>query len=226
MDDADLCSRMERCRMAAGPPGGDRTARVFDQWAADGMDADLEKGHRYSVDTFLDSLDMGEPFSFLDVGCGNGWVVRKMAAHPLCTRAVGIDKSAQMIRRAEQLRRSDIEEYRAVPLERWDAPPFRMAFSMESMYYVESFREGISKVYSLLEPGGIFACGTDYYVENKETAWWGEQLDITMHRLSQSQWEEAFRQAGFRTTSSRIRNRGKTGWQRDHGTLFITGIRP
>ena len=43
----------------------------------------MEKGHAVSVGDMLnfalkERVDKGKKFSFLDVGCGNGWVVRKV----------------------------------------------------------------------------------------------------------------------------------------------------
>ena len=33
----------------------------------------------------------GKAFSAVDVGCGNGWVVRKLQSHDKCEYAMGID---------------------------------------------------------------------------------------------------------------------------------------
>ena len=48
----------------------------FDAWALNGRDLSMEKGHSKAVNKFLRSIDFTDSFSFLDVGCGNGWVVR------------------------------------------------------------------------------------------------------------------------------------------------------
>ena len=53
--------------------------------------------------------DIGDNFSFLDLGCGNGWVVRQIAKHNLCNKAVGIDGAEQMIKAA--ISRGGDEEY-------------------------------------------------------------------------------------------------------------------
>ena len=45
--------------------------------------------------------NIGKNFSFLDLGCGNGWVVRDVAQNKLCDRSVGIDGAKQMIVNAE-----------------------------------------------------------------------------------------------------------------------------
>ena len=78
----------------------DKTAKVFDTWATAGRSEEMEKGHGMSVSKFLGSVSFDKPFSFLDIGCGNGWVVRKIAQLPKCKKAVGIDKSKNMIKRA------------------------------------------------------------------------------------------------------------------------------
>ena len=50
----------------------------------------MEKGHSKTVNKFLKSIDFADSFSFLDVGCGNGWVVRAMAENTKCSRALGM----------------------------------------------------------------------------------------------------------------------------------------
>ena len=205
----------------------DPVAREFDQWAADGRDKKLADGHSHSVRTFLDAMTWSEPFSFLDVGCGNGWAVRHMASYDTCIRAVGIDKSAGMIGRAKKMAGRGLEEYHAASLEGWESAPFDVAFSMESLYYSPSVPDALSKAYSLIVPGGIFVCGTDYYAENAETARWGDEMGIALHMYSEAEWADMFRDAGFRTSTRHVTNpAGDAGWKRELGTLFVTGIRP
>ena len=59
---------------------------VFSEWAQIGKDEGMEKGHASSVSEMLDfafkeKTSIGKKFSFLDLGCGNGWVVRKVQEH-------------------------------------------------------------------------------------------------------------------------------------------------
>ena len=60
----------------------DKTSRLFDNWAKAGRAEDMEAGHGLSVNKFLDRITFEKPFTFLDIGCGNGWVVRKIAGEP------------------------------------------------------------------------------------------------------------------------------------------------
>ena len=44
-----------------------------------------------------------EKFSAIDIGCGNGWVVRLLKDHPLCYSAEGIDGAEAMIAKAKEI---------------------------------------------------------------------------------------------------------------------------
>ena len=50
---------------------------VFSEWAAIGRDEPMAKGHEVAVNNMLEyALKNKKNFSFIDAGCGNGWVVR------------------------------------------------------------------------------------------------------------------------------------------------------
>ena len=58
-----------------------------------------------AVNVMLDEIigSQTDPFSIIDAGCGNGWVVRKIINHPLCMKAIGVDGSKEMIDKARSL---------------------------------------------------------------------------------------------------------------------------
>lgn len=71
---------------------------LFDRWALTNRVEQMKDGHRYSVNTYLETVNYkSSNFNFLDVGCGDGWVVRKFAKDPECNVAYGIDLSPNMI---------------------------------------------------------------------------------------------------------------------------------
>ena len=75
---------------------------VFGDWAEQGKDIGMEKGHASAVSEMLEfaikeRARLNKNFSFLDLGCGNGWVVRDVAKNPLCIDAHGIDGASQII---------------------------------------------------------------------------------------------------------------------------------
>lgn len=213
--------------MARVPHRMDRVQKTFDRWALNGRSELMEREHARSVLAFLRSVRFRPRFSFLDAGCGNGWVVRHVAAMPDCRTAVGIDASQNMIRNAKSKSRSRKESFVRTDLEGWRrAGRFDYVFSMESIYYSESVQDAVDKVYGLLKPGGEFFCGTDFYKENRATARWAGMMDVPMHLLSRSQWRRIFARAGFEVRTRQIKDpASRKKWRRDLGTLFVTGRR-
>ena len=59
---------------------------VFGEWAEKGRDIGMAKGHAVSVSEMLSFIseerkELDKQFSFLDLGCGNGWAVRDARVH-------------------------------------------------------------------------------------------------------------------------------------------------
>ena len=169
----------------------------------------MEKGHSKAVNKFLRSIDFTDSFSFLDVGCGNGWVVRAMAEHAKCAHSLGIDVSAGMIKTAKSKSISKKEAYLHTDIESYKGDTFDYVFSMESLYYAKSVSDAV-----------------DYYAENHDTQDWQKSIKIPMHLLSIRQWEQIFSDAGFMVKSERICiPDDDLKWRRTAGTLFLTGTR-
>ena len=205
----------------------DMVARTFDRWATSGRAEKMEIEHGRSVAAFLGSVRLGRSFTFLDVGCGNGWVTRMVAAMPGCRGALGIDKSAKMVRRARAASDKSRARFERIGLEDLGRRRFGHAFAMESIYYADSVPAALRRVYSLLEPGGRFFCGTDYYAENAASARWPRMVGLAMHRYSVQEWKGLFRDAGFAAASRHVRDPSSAKkWRREWGTLFVTGKKP
>ena len=205
----------------------DKTTRVFNSWAKAGRAEEMEEGHGVTVSKFLDSISFDKPFSFLDIGCGNGWVVRKIAQLPKCKIAVGIDKSKNMIKRAVSKQASKKEKYTCTNLESWNyTGKFDIIFSMESLYYSVPMEPTLNKVFKLLKTGGLFYCGTDFYSDNHLTKRWKKVMKIPMDLRSKAEWKKMFREIGFKTTTKQVKDPNhKAKWKREFGTLFMIGVK-
>ena len=171
---------------------------TFDKWAKNGRDELMEKEHRKSVMKFLETISFDKPFLFLDVGCGNGWVIRKIVEENNCKKAIGIDKSKNMILQANAKKKTSKEKYihKSIESLRYKNK-FDFIFSMESLYYVDSIEIALEKIYKSLKPGGQFFCGTDFYSDNKATIKWANIMKIQMHLHSKQEWKKFFKNAGF-----------------------------
>mgnify|MGYP000848363019 FL=1 len=111
---------------------------VFSDWADLDKDFGMEENHKLAVENMLSFAFKKEtPFSFIDAGCGNGWVVRQVLQNPLCQKAIGIDGSQKMIHKAKKI--DPNSSYLCADLMHW-TPDTRVdiVHSMEVFYYVEN----------------------------------------------------------------------------------------
>lgn len=206
----------------------DGVQKTFDKWAQNGRAELMEMEHGKNVSKFLDSVAFEKPFSFLDMGCGNGWVVRKISEIEFCKKVVGIDKSKKMIIQAKKKATNKKQSFVHTDIESWKYNgKFDHIFSMESLYYADSIDVALRKIFKLLKPGGEFFCGTDFYSDNKATARWAGIMKIQMHLHSKKEWEKFFKDAGFKVKTKHIKDlKSKKKWKREWGTLFLTGTKP
>ncbi len=206
----------------------DKVRKTFDKWANNGRAEEMEMEHGKNVLKFLKTIPRVQPFTFLDVGCGNGWVVRKIGNEKYCKKSTGIDKSKKMINAAKKKIDNKREEFFHTDIESWEyKEKFDFIFSMESLYYADSMEIALEKIYELLKPGGQFFCGTDFYADNKATLRWAKIMKIQMHSHSKKEWKGFFKDAGFRVKTKHVKDlQNKKKWKREYGTLFITGTKP
>ena len=206
----------------------DQVRKKFDSWAQNGRAELMEVEHGKNVSKFLQTISFDKPFTFLDVGCGNGWVVRKIGNQKNCKKSIGIDVSKKMITQSKKKITNSKESFFHADIESWNYKgKFDFIFSMESLYYADSIENALKKIFKLLKPGGQFFCGTDFYTDNKATARWANIMKIQMHLHSKKEWKEFFQNAGFEVKTKQIKDlKNKKKWKRELGTLFIIGTKP
>lgn len=197
---------------------------VFNEWAIEGRDLGMEKGHAASVEEMLafslgERSEIGKNFSFLDLGCGNGWATRKVYGHPFCSKAVGIDGAGQMILNAKA--RGKGEHYIKTRVDKYDSTDtFDLIYSMEFIYYLLDPRLFVQRITDTwLKKGGRIIFGLDFYFENAESHSWPKKLNIPMHMLKEIEWIDLFEEAGLREVITWRANR-TSDWP---GTLVVTG---
>ena len=197
---------------------------VFNEWAELDKDLGMEKGHADAVTEMLDFAlkerhRINNNFTFLDLGCGNGWVVRKVIENPLCINASGIDGAPQMI--ANAIKRGDGEEYILANIDEYEpAQKYDLIHSMEVLYYLENPVATLKKMAnSWLNEGGRLIVGIDLYHENSDSHSWEDKVGTRMLMFKETEWVNFFRQAGFNDVTSWRANQSKD-WA---GTLVLTG---
>ena len=202
----------------------EKAVDVFGKWAEEGKDIGMEKTHAASVNEMIDfaleeRTNIGKSFSFLDLGCGNGWVVRNVLKNELCDLAVGIDGAKQMIANAKK--RGGNAKYIYKDINFFDSSDkYDLIHSMEVLYYLDDPLEIIKRISdSWLNDDGRLIVGIDHYYENTDSHSWQEKVGTRMLMLKESEWVNIFETAGFNQVES-----WRSGEDKDWaGTLVITG---
>ena len=197
--------------------------QVFSNWVLNGKDEGMEKNHSASVDNMIQYSTKGlDKYKFIDAGCGNGWVVRKVSSDPKCISAIGVDGSSNMIHKAKSL--DNKNDYFCFDLLGWrPKKKVDIVHSMEVLYYFKNPENVIKHIHNnWLKNGGRLIIGIDHYKENKPSHRWKQETSITiMQLLSKKMWLNFFKKVGFYKIESWYY--GKDGdW---NGTLIITGIK-
>ena len=172
----------------------------FDRWAEAGRGAEMEQDHLPITLPVLEKMRLAPTDNVLDVGCGAGWLSRRLAKLVPEGRVVGMDISHEMIRHA---RRASADfgnllfvtgEVKEIP---WQPHFFAHAISVESSYYWPDPAAGIKDIFRVLHDGGSAWILINYYRDNPHSHQWGELLAVPTHLLSGDEWAELFQNAGF-----------------------------
>jgi SAM-dependent methyltransferase len=179
----------------------------FNRWAEAGRGEGMEQEHLPITLPVLEKMQLGLADNVLDVGCGAGWLSRRLAKLVPQGRVVGMDVSDEMIRHARRVS-LDFDnlmfvtgEVQEIP---WEPNFFSHAISVESSYYWPDPASGIRDIFRVLKPGGSAWILINYYRDNPHCHQWGDLLAVNTHLLSAEEWSEFFRAAGF----------GRVGYER------------
>ncbi len=217
----------------------------FNRWAQAGKGEEMEDSHLPIVLPTLELMNLQANDRVLDLGCGSGWLVRRLAGILRSGSVTGVDVSDEMIRRAQaasahvpnvQFLRGTAEELPA------PADSFTKVISVESAYYWHDPLRGLGEILRVLAPGGSAWILINYYRDNLDCHQWGAQYKTPAHLLSAAEWQGLMTNAGFRDAwHRRIPDLSPTAevytgrWFRDaaqmrrfkaEGSLLIVGTKP
>ena len=172
----------------------------FNRWAEAGRGEGMEQDHLPITLPVLEKMRLAPTDNLLDVGCGVGWLSRRLAKSVPAGRVVGMDISDEMIRHA---RRGSVDfdnllfvagEVAQIP---WQPHFFAHVISVESSYYWPDPAAGIKDIFRVLQEGGAVWMLINYYRDNPYCHQWGDLLAVKTHLQSAEEWAEHFRAAGF-----------------------------
>ncbi len=194
---------------------------LFSDWAEVGRDKGMADAHDPAVSQILDKIlkDQKTPFTFIDAGCGNGWVVRKVRSMPNCNTAIGVDGARAMIDNAKNV--DPDGEYYFDDLLTWTPDQkANIIHSMEVFYYFKDPQNLTNHIVgNWLKLGGKLVIGLDHYIGNPDSYSWSKDLNVHMSLLSEQDWLDIFLKSGLSNCTSWKANVSDNS----PGTLVISG---
>lgn len=174
-------------------------ATEFDQWAQVGRGASMAEGHWDVTMQLLDAIDIVNSMTVLDVGCGNGWLIREMLRRN-ASEGVGVDISPEMVSVSNQaLEYPGRESYlvsngESLPFE---SNSINLITNVESLYYYPEPQAALNEWYRVAKKGGHLLIMMDLYAESTATHTWIDALNVPVHLFSKPQLHSMLEQAGW-----------------------------
>ncbi len=197
----------------------------FNNWAKIGKDVGMENGHASSVSQMINifekRFDVKNVKSMLDLGCGNGWMLRKLASKYSLNVGLGIDGSVEMINKAKKYQTN--LDYLCADITTWKASrSYDLIMSMEFIYYLNDPETVFNNIFNnAAHKESIFIFGIDHYKENKDSLSWPSDLGVYMNTLSINEWIDLYRKIGMKD----IEYEQFVTKEDSEGTLIISGIK-
>lgn len=188
----------------------ERLQQEFNRWAAEGEGEKMEHHHLDIAEKTIRLMDLRPGERVLDLGCGAGWATRLLArrvADPEGSgKAVGLDVSDEMVRRAQ-----------AVPAEFGNAfyvcgsaqkiPEgdsfFDKVLSVESFYYYPDQERVLRELFRVMASRGRMFILINLYKDNHYSLQWVDKLRVPVHVRSEAEYIALIRKHGFEQVEAR-----------------------
>jgi SAM-dependent methyltransferase len=164
----------------------------------------MNRRHSKLTDWGLKDIAIRKTDTILDVGCGGGRTVGKLAAAATDGKVYGIDHSEESVAAARRNNKQRIEEGRvdirqgSVSQLPFADGMFDLATAVETQYYWPDLPADMGEVLRVLKPGGRLVIIAEAYKGGKHDKRIQQLAELTkMAILSGNEQKELFAKAGF-----------------------------
>jgi ubiquinone/menaquinone biosynthesis C-methylase UbiE len=183
----------------------DKIRNMFNRWAGSGNVAEMEEQHRPIAEKVIARMDLAPSDSVLEVGCGEGWLARRLA--DICTEGgvVGIDVSEEMVNLARGKSPEAGNLMFAVGAAEeipWAGDYFTRVLSVESAYYWFSPERAVRELFRVMAHGGRLFLLLSYYAENPHAHHWQEHVEFPFRLMRAEEWAELLTAFGFQQVAA------------------------
>lgn len=186
---------------------------------------DMNRRHSGVTDWGLQHVALKKRFTVLDVGCGGGRTIQKLAAAVGEGKVYGIDYSGASVAAARSTNADELAEGR-VDIQQGSVShlPFRedtfdVVTAVETHYYWPNLAEDLREIRRVLSPGGSLVVIAETYKGRRfDLLFWPAMKLLRANYLSVDEHRELFSIAGF--SEIKVMEHAKNGW------ICVVGRRP
>ena len=189
---------------------------------------DMNRRHSDLTDWGLQQLTIKADDTILDVGCGGGRTVQKLAAMAPNGKVYGVDFSQASVDASRRLNRQSIGtrhvDIRLGPVSKlpFSDQTFDLVTAVETHFYWPDLPNDVREVMRVLKPGGIFMIITEAYkggkLDQKIQIFAAAMKPLGYSHLTVDEHRELFLSAGY--SEVRVSEDYDKGW------LAVMGKRP
>jgi ubiquinone/menaquinone biosynthesis C-methylase UbiE len=183
----------------------------------------MNEGHSTMTDWGLRHVVIENDFAILDVGCGGGRTVQKMAALATAGMVYGIDYADGSVDTSTATNAALIAAERvaiqkaSVSQLPFPADKFDLVTAVETQYYWPNLAEDMRETFRVLKPGGkLMVIAETYKGGRYDKLKWPVMWLLRSSHLSVNDQRELFSQAGY--TGIEIIEEPKKGWMCARGS--------
>jgi ubiquinone/menaquinone biosynthesis C-methylase UbiE len=185
----------------------------------------MNLGHATLADWGLQQVTVPKSATILDVGCGGGSTVRRLAALASEGKVIGLDYSSASVVVSRDTNAKEIEAGR-VQIERGSVAAlpfpdrtFDIVTAVETHYYWPDLPANVREILRVLKPGGTFVLIAETYRGGPFRLLYGVAMPLLRAAfLSDAQHRDLLTQAGFAEVATM--HRSGRNW------ICATGFRP
>jgi SAM-dependent methyltransferase len=154
----------------------------------------MNRSHHKGTDWGLQHINIGEDYIILDIGCGGGRTIKKLAQRAPFGKVYGVDISGDSVKVATQTNKGLIRaghcdiQVSGVSYLPFEDDFFDAVTAVETYYFWPNLDEDLKEVLRVLVPWGKFLIiGEEYlgskYDERNEK--WAETIGMNIHTLEE-----------------------------------------
>lgn len=163
----------------------------------------MNLGHAKMTDWALQNITIPRNATILDVGCGGGRTVQRLAELAPDGKVVGLDKSAASVAAAKETNATEIEagrvqiEQGSVAAMPFPDRTFDILTAVETHYYWPDLPANVREVLRVLKPGGTFLLIAETYRGGPFKWLYGMVMPLLGAFLSDEEHRNLLTESGF-----------------------------